>query len=139
MWIELLQTQNPDLGPSPREERGDAKKLPLYIRKMREIDYFDPKSRYHFSRLHSVPHSLHSTLSSSSDIKSLRTAVYHSFSSLPADYRHMSSSPALLRDHKQLRAVSSLDSASSEANSELEGSGRVVFEVISEEESESDS
>ena len=111
MWVELLQTQNPKLKPSLSEELGSKKKLPLYIQKMRQIEYFNPKSRYHMSRFQSLPNA-HESLTSQ-DLQSLMRLYSHaySFSSLPADYR--SSQSSLLQcyhDHDHIRMSHSIDS-----------------------------
>lgn len=111
MWVELLQTQNPKLKPSLSEELGSKKKLPLYIQKMRQIEYFNPKSRYHMSRFQSLPNA-HDSLTSQ-DLQSLMRFYSHaySFSSLPADYR--SSQSSLLQcyhDHDHIRMSHSIDS-----------------------------
>ena len=133
MWVELLQTQNPKLKPSLSEELGSKKKLPLYIQRMRQIEYFNPKSRYHLSRFQSLPNT-HGSLTSQ-DVQTLKT-IYdhsHSFSSLPGDYH--SSEPSLVQYcHNHHHFQVSMDS---ETISEIEERDCVDCEVISEDDSNS--
>ena len=144
MWVELLQTQNLQLRPSLSEEQGSSKKkLPLYIHKMRQIEYLNPKSRYHMSRFHSMPNA-HQTVSQK-ELESLRS-MYNSFSSLPG---HSSYTSPFYHEHNHLM-VSLTDSSSfGETISEVEETesvaeieeerGGLEFEVISERNNESDS
>ena len=122
MWVELLQTQNPQLKPSLSEELGSKKKLPLYIQKMREIEYFNPKSRYHMSRFQSLPNANVYRSLTSQDLQSLMRIYDHaySFSSLPASY-HGSQSSLLQfhHDHRHAR-LSYMHSLDSETISEEE-------------------
>ena len=126
MWVELLQTQNPQLKPSLSEELGSKKKLPLYIQKMREIEYFNPKSRYHMSRFHSLPNAHAYGSLTSQDLQSLMR-IYdhaHSFSSLPASYHGSQSSLGLSQfhhdhGHRHVR-LSYMHSLDSETISEVE-------------------
>ena len=133
MWVELLQTQNSELKPSLGEELGSKKKLPLYIQKMREIEYFDPKSRYHLSRFQSLPNQRGSV--SSQDFQSLRRLLSysHSFSSLPADRRSLQPSPVQCRSHKHhfFRVSYSLDSGTISEIEEITGNSRVECEGVS--------
>lgn len=140
MWVELLQTQNPQLKPSLGEELGSKKKLPLYIQKMRQIEYFNPKSRYHMSRFQSLPDARRSL--TSQDLQSLMQIYDHaySFSSLPADYRDSQSSSLLQfrhhhHGHGHVR-VSHMHSLDSETISEVEERDICEeCEVLSEEDS----
>lgn len=132
MWVELLQTQNPQLKPSLSEELGSKKKLPLYIQKMRQIEYFNPRSRYHMSRFQSLPNTCGSL--TSQDLQSLKRIYHHahSFSSLPADYHSSQSSlTQCYHDHHHFRFSHSIDS---EMISEVEERDCEDCEVVSEEE-----
>ena len=123
MWVELLQTQNPQLKPSLSEELGSKKKLPLYIQKMREIEYFNPKSRYHMSRFQSLPNAnAYRSSLTSQDLQSLMRIYNHaySFSSLPSSFHGSQSSLSQFHhDHRHAR-LSYMHSLDSETISEEE-------------------
>jgi hypothetical protein len=140
MWVELLQTQNSQLKPSLSEELGSKKKLPLYIQKMREIEYFNPKSRYHMSRFQSLPNAHAYGSLTSQDLQSLMRIYDHaySFSSLPADYRGSQSSLSQFhhdhayRHHHCHSRICHMHSLDSETISEVEERDCEECEVVSE-------
>ena len=119
------------------EELGSKKKLPLYIQKMREIEYFNPRSRYHMSRFQSLPNARGSI--TSQDLQSLMK-IYnhaHSFSSLPAEFRGSQTSlMQCYHDHHHGHVrVSRMHSLDSEMLSEVEEGVCEECEVVSEEDS----
>ena len=110
------------------EETGNKKKLPLYIQKMREIEYYDPKSRYHMSRFHSLSNAV-----SQKHLESLRTLS----SSWPME------DTGCIHNHNTLELYYNsehlvLCATDSETVSEVEEpGGEVDCEVISKDENES--